>query len=54
MNALSTIRASLQKSDENGIQLTILSGMSTAIQADLPPELLEQVQAFVEEGRPLM
>ena len=27
-----------------------LSAMTTAIQAELPPELLAQAQAFVEEG----
>jgi hypothetical protein len=34
----------------NAVSYVILSLMSSAIQAELPPELLAQAQAYVEEG----
>ena len=38
------------KRDEKRFQLCYAERMSTAIQAELPPELLAQARAFVEEG----
>jgi hypothetical protein len=38
------------KRDEKGFQICYSELMSTAIQAELPPELLAQARAFVEEG----
>jgi hypothetical protein len=38
------------KRDKKRFQICYAERMSTAIQAELPPELLAQAQAFVEEG----
>jgi hypothetical protein len=48
--ALPDSRATAPKRDEKRLQLCYSLRMSTAIQADLPPELLAQARAFVEEG----
>jgi hypothetical protein len=43
-------RATAPKRDEKRLQICYAERMSTAIQAELPPELLAQARAFVEEG----
>jgi len=40
----------LDPKERNAFKYAILFRMSTAIQAELPPELLAQARAFVEEG----
>ncbi len=42
--------ATAPKRDEKPLQVCYPERMSTAIQAELPPELLAQARAFVEEG----
>ena len=43
-------RATAAKLAEKHFQICYALRMSTAIQAELPPELLAQARAFVEEG----
>lgn len=43
-------RATVPKRDQKPFQICYAVPVSTAIQAELPPELLAQARAFVEEG----